>query len=194
MKEMSDLDVVWTRASQGSILPLVLSTKITHTDTQKQGRIQLFDLLLPPFSAPMPNAGRTIYQSFSHLGTKERWTPWKKVLIGALVNLAKASSASYTDHLPYNQFVLTYLLAHPICGHEKFSVFLYLNVSATYRSITWAVEFSISYLGSCDRSKTERHRLSSWLCNHTQNLAHTCSAHSPSLSDTRTQEIIAPNG
>jgi hypothetical protein len=70
MKEMSDLDVVWTRASQGSILPLVLSTKITHTDTQKQGQIQLFDLLLPPFSAPMPNAGRTIYQSFSHLGRR----------------------------------------------------------------------------------------------------------------------------
>ncbi|GAN00645.1 hypothetical protein MAM1_0001d00067 [Mucor ambiguus] len=118
MKEMSDLDVVWTRASQGSILPLVLSIKITHTATLKQGRIQLFDLLLPPFSAPAPNTGRTIYQSFSHL-----------------VNLAKASSTSCNDQLPYNQFVLTYLLAHPLCGHEKFSVFLYLNDRVTDRKL-----------------------------------------------------------
>ncbi|KAK4517839.1 Cytoplasmic tRNA 2-thiolation protein 2 [Mucor velutinosus] len=118
MREMSDLDVVWTRASQGSILPLVLNIKITHTDTQKQGRIQLFDLLLPPFSPPTPNTGRTIYQSFSHL-----------------VNLTKASSTSYIDHLPYDQFVLTYLLAHPLCGHEKFSVFLYLNDRVTDRKL-----------------------------------------------------------
>ncbi|KAL9543040.1 hypothetical protein MBANPS3_008308 [Mucor bainieri] len=118
MKDISDLDVIWTRASQGSILPLVLSIKITNTATQKQGRIQLFDLLLPPFSAPMPNAGRTIYQSFSHL-----------------VKLANASSSAYNDHLPYDQFVLTYLLACPLCGHEKFSVFLYLNDRVTDRRL-----------------------------------------------------------
>ncbi|EPB81553.1 hypothetical protein HMPREF1544_11728 [Mucor circinelloides 1006PhL] len=110
MKEIDNLDIVWTSASRGSILPLVLSIKITHTNRQKQGRIQLFDLLIPPFSAPASKTDRTIYQSFSHL-----------------VNLAKASSISCAEHLPYDQFVLTDLLAHPICGHEKFSVFLYAN-------------------------------------------------------------------
>ena len=71
MKEVDNLDIIWTRASRGSTLPFVLSIKITHLNTLKQGRFQMFDLLNAPFTLPVP--GRTIYRSFSHFGMERNY-------------------------------------------------------------------------------------------------------------------------
>lgn len=71
MKEVDNLDIIWTRVSRGSTLPFVLSIKITHLNTLKQGRFQMFDLLNVPFTLPVP--GRTIYRSFSHFGMERNY-------------------------------------------------------------------------------------------------------------------------
>ncbi|CEP10119.1 hypothetical protein, partial, partial [Parasitella parasitica] len=110
MQEASDLNHIWEAVKGGSTIPYVLSIKITDLNTMKQGRIQLIDLIIPPFSFRSLKTGETLYQSLNHL-----------------VNSVKTLSTSYRGHLPFDANVLTNLLSHGLCGHEKLNVLLYLN-------------------------------------------------------------------
>ncbi|KAI8645456.1 hypothetical protein BD408DRAFT_75872 [Parasitella parasitica] len=110
MKEANDLNCVWDATKGGSKIPYVLSIKITDLNTLKQGRFQLIDLIIPPFSFRSLKTGETLYQSLHDL-----------------VSLVKTLSEPYRGHLPSDANVLTNILSHGICGHEKLNVFLYLN-------------------------------------------------------------------
>ncbi|KAI8982090.1 hypothetical protein BDF20DRAFT_912301 [Mycotypha africana] len=120
MKAVKNFDDVKSKARHEIGMPTLLSIKLTNNVDGVQGRLQIMDIINPPFNTIPANnqLNRSIYYSFK-----------------ALCEVVDSVTDSYEGRLDTDGIILTKLLTPALCGEEQLTILAYYNTRVSKEAL-----------------------------------------------------------